>query len=214
MRNGRIVITSLALLLCVVNQAPGAKQPDSERITRELMSLESRDLNYNDTLHSARQKHMVLKLADLLANAGLLSATGYIRDHAQKKYIFISQPPVDVRIPIRQSRKVRKMGQALSNTNDDDYRLAGSIMIGLADCLSAGDNPGSKRKVLLLEEFYLSPNPGDKAMEENEEQLRGIAEEVMGSLKGILNGFSKEAQDKALESLNLQSILGGIENVF
>lgn len=214
MRAGRIVIAGMVLALCVASRAQGAKQLDSERIKNELMRVESSDLNYNETLHSARQRRVVLKLADLLANAGLLSATGYIRDHVLRKYVFISQQPVDIRVPIRQSRKIRKMGQALKNTNDDDYRLAGGIMTSLADCLATGDNEGAKRQVLLLEEFYLAPDESINNSEENEEQLRSMSDEVMGSVRTILNGFSKDTQDRALEALNLKNILGGVENVF
>lgn len=208
------ILGGALIAVCAASQAKGAQQMNPEAIKRELLSMESQEQNYNSTLHSRRQRQSVLRLADLLANAGLLSATGYIRDHVMRKYIFISQPPVDIRVPIRQSRKIRKMGQALSNTNDDDYKLAGSIMTGLADCLATGDSAGAKRQVLLLEEFYLAPDPGTKALDDNEEQLRSMADEVMGSVRTILNGFSKDAQERSLEALNLKNVLGGIDNVF
>lgn len=203
-----------AVFLCLASAACAGQPDSSQAISQALLSTEAKEHDYNATLHSEQMKQQVLILADILANAGLLTATGYIRDHKRQKYVFITQPSVDIRVPIRQSRKVRKMGQALLRTRDDDYKLAGSIMICLADCLATGDNPGSKRQVLLLEEFYLrNPVISQREIQGNE-QLKEIADEVMSNVKSILNQYAGDVQDKALEGLNLKSILGGIENVF
>lgn len=211
-RGSRAAVLGIALL-CLPQFLHAVSHTNNNSLGSALLAADARDRDYNNTLHDPYLKHQVLNLADLLANAGLLSATGYVRDHKQRKYVFITDPPLDLRIGVKQSRKIRRMGQAMQRTLDDDYKLAGGIMVALADRLAIADGPGAKRQVLLLEEYYSGDlkKHSNKTAQDNE-QLRGIADEVMTGVWDVLNQYSLDIQAKALRGLNLDTILGGTGN--
>gem|GEM_PF-3669335 len=115
---------------------------------------------------------------------------------------------------MKQSRKLKKMGFALKRTNDDDYRLAGDILIQLSRTILA--NPGeAKRQVLLLEEFYREDLVRPAVAEAKDQgQLQGMANEVLGCIRETVGQCTKALQEQALNALNLQNVLGGMLSVF
>lgn len=180
------------------------------KLEGNILKTETRDIDYNYTLHSPYLKHKVLQMADILANAGLFAAAGYVRDHKKGIFIFIDHPPIDKRVVLKQSHRLKRMGRALKRTHDDDYRLAGDILYEISEAIVTDDVSKAKRQVLLLEEFYkeditrsLGRNSGDDGI------LRDITDKTIGNIIEAVESFSKAIQNKVIKTLNLQNVIEG-----
>lgn len=203
------------LMALILTGFPALVWPDEHEkpLTEKLMAVKTQDIDYNYTLHSKYLKYKVFQTADIIANASLFAATGWIRDHRKRAYIHLGHPVSKVLVA-KQSRKLKKMGFALKRTNDDDYRLAGDILIQLSKTIHA--NPGeAKRQVLLLEEFYREDLERPAVAESKDQgQLQGMANEVLGCIRETVGQCTKALQEQALNALNLQNVLGGMFSVF
>jgi len=203
------------LMALILTGFPALVWPDEREkpLTEKLMAVKTQDIDYNYTLHSKYLKYKVFQTADIIANASLFAATGWIRDHRKRAYIHLGHPVSKVLV-VKQSRKLKKMGFALKRTNDDDYRLAGDILIQLSRTILA--NPGeAKRQVLLLEEFYREDLVRPAVAEAKDQgQLQGMANEVLGCIRETVGQCTKALQEQALNALNLQNVLGGMLSVF
>lgn len=213
----KILISLMIIASNVCNAAwaydPSQSYESAKKNTAQgrILEAKSSDSDYNYTLGSEYSKHKVMQLADVMANASLFAATGYVRDHKRGKFVFLDHPPVDRRILAGQSRKLRKMSNALKKTNDDDYNLAGKLLDKLADCITSGNAKAAKRQLLVFEEFYSRElEKPENISSKEEEALRSVAQGVMGEVNSLLDNFKQELQQQALGALNLQNVIGGI----
>lgn len=207
------IIAVLAIWSCAEAYDASERYQAAKKGTTQgkILSAESTDSDYNYTLGSGYSKHKVLQLADVLANANLFAATGYVRDHGKKRFVFLEHPPIDKRILVAQSRKLRKMANALMRTDDGDYRLAGELLSNMADSISSGNVKTAKRQLLVFEEFYSCDLQKPVEMSTKEEDaLKSVAQGVMGEVNSLLDNFKQELQQQALGALNLQNVIGGI----
>lgn len=178
-------------------------------IEKDILSLTVDKYDFNDTLHSPIMKSRVLFLADITANASYYTMTGYVRDHNKREFIFLSNPPLDRHVTIKQARKLIKFGRALKRTNNDEYVLAGSILIDLARAITQEEKESAKRLISKYEDYFSDEINYKEGKVSDSEFLSDISNSIVSEVSGIVNTLSGSLQEKAINALNLKNVLGG-----
>lgn len=176
----------------------------------KMLSVTINNHDFNNTLHSDYLKYRVINLADIIANASYYTLTGYIRNHKTREFVFISSPPIDRKVIVFQKRKLIKLGRALKRTSDDDYKLAGDLLLQLSKAISKENVKEAERLISLFEDFYSDDLKIRKDIKSKDEaMLNDISNSIVGELKGVFSGLSSSIQGEAISALNLKNILGG-----
>jgi hypothetical protein len=195
----------LFLIICLPGLIAG--KPHSE--VKDWLAITISQTDFNNTLHSQFLKDRVLKLAAFVANSSYFALTGGVLDFKKRKYIYFSKP-LSIQTRLEQSHKLKKLGQALLRTRDDDFKVAGGVLIDLSNSIAQGDKEASKKSLSKFNDFWLASIKPEPIQGKDAELLQKISDSIVSEFKSLFGGFTGNVQNSAVEALNLQSVIGGL----